>query len=141
MTTYSKITGRLAPSPTGFLHLGNAWAFFLAWLGARSRAGKLILRMEDIDPIRSRPEYATAIMEDLRWLGLNWDGEVYIQSQRLDLYERAIAGFEARGLVILAIARARNCGNWPPRRIWLCRAGRAAGWVTWARLIPALAAT
>ena len=99
MTTNFKIIGRLAPSPTGFLHLGNAWAFFLAWLGVRSRAGRLILRMEDIDPVRSRPEYATAIMEDMRWLGLNWDGEVYTQSQRLDLYERAIAGFEARGLV------------------------------------------
>ena len=99
MTIYSKVIGRLAPSPTGFLHLGNAWAFFLAWLGARSRAGGLILRMEDIDPVRSRSEYATAIMEDLRWLGLDWDGEVYVQSQRLDLYARAIAGLEAKGLV------------------------------------------
>lgn len=99
MTTNSKTIGRLAPSPTGFLHLGNAWAFFLAWLGARSRAGGLVLRMEDIDPVRSRPEYATAIMEDLRWLGLDWDGEVYAQSQRLALYEQAIAGLEARGLV------------------------------------------
>ena len=99
MNANSKIIGRLAPSPTGFLHLGNAWSFFLAWLGARSRAGGLVLRMEDIDPVRSRPEYATAIMEDLQWLGLDWDGEAYAQSQRLNLYERAIAGFEARGLV------------------------------------------
>ena len=99
MNANSQIIGRLAPSPTGFLHLGNAWAFFLAWLGARSRAGGLILRMEDIDPVRSRSEYATTIMEDLRWLGLDWDGEVYVQSQRLDLYARAIAGLEAKGLV------------------------------------------
>ena len=99
MNANSKIIGRLAPSPTGFLHLGNAWSFFLAWLGARSRAGGLVLRMEVIDPVRSRPEYATAIMEDLQWLGLDWDGEAYAQSQRLNLYERAIAGFDARGLV------------------------------------------
>ncbi len=97
--TTSKICGRLAPSPTGFLHLGNAWAFFLAWLGARSGGGQLILRMEDIDPVRSRGEYAAAIMEDLQWLGLNWDGEVYTQSRRLGLYEQAIAGFAAEDLV------------------------------------------
>ena len=97
--TTSKVRGRLAPSPTGFLHLGNAWAFFLAWLGARSRAGELVLRMEDIDPVRSRPEYATAIMQDLAWLGLDWDDEVYTQSQRLDLYEQALAGLAAQGLV------------------------------------------
>ena len=95
----SKPCGRLAPSPTGFLHLGNAWAFFLAWLGARSRGGKIILRMEDIDPVRSRPEYATAIRRDLQWLGLNWDGEVYAQSARLGMYEQAIADFDARGLI------------------------------------------
>ena len=99
MNTNSKIIGRLAPSPTGFLHLGNAWAFFLAWLGARSSGGGLILRMEDIDPVRSRPEHAAAIMEDLQWLGLDWDGEVYVQSRRLNLYERAIAEFKAKGLV------------------------------------------
>ena len=98
-TAITKIIGRLAPSPTGFLHLGNAWAFFLAWLGARSRAGELILRMEDIDPLRSRPEYATAIMRDLQWLGLDWDGEVYFQSQRLAAYERAIADFADKGLI------------------------------------------
>ncbi len=99
MTTPSKIIGRLAPSPTGFLHLGNAWAFFLSWLGTRSRAGELILRMEDIDPLRSRPEYATAIMRDLHWLGLDWDGEAIFQSHRLAAYERAIAEFTAKDLV------------------------------------------
>ena len=99
MNTSSKIIGRLAPSPTGFLHLGNAWAFFLAWLGARSRGGRLILRLEDIDPVRSRPEYAAAIMEDLQWLGLDWDGDTYVQSRRLHLYEQAIAELKAKGLV------------------------------------------
>ena len=65
--------GRLAPSPTGLLHLGNGWAFLLAWLSARSAGGVVILRMEDIDPARSRAHWAEAIMEDLHWLGLDWD--------------------------------------------------------------------
>ena len=53
--------------------MGNAWAFLLAWLAVRSAGGTLVLRMEDIDPQRSRPEYARALVEDLRWLGLDWD--------------------------------------------------------------------
>lgn len=67
------VCGRLAPSPTGLLHLGNAWAFLLAWLSARSQQGRVILRMEDLDPQRSRPGFAAAIREDLEWLGLDWD--------------------------------------------------------------------
>ena len=67
------VRGRLAPSPTGLLHLGNAWAFLLAWWAARSAGGSIVLRLEDIDPQRSRPEYAAAILDDLRWLGLDWD--------------------------------------------------------------------
>ena len=69
----ARICGRLAPSPTGYAHLGNAWAFLLAWLAVRARKGVLILRLEDIDPQRSRPEFAAALLEDLRWLGLDWD--------------------------------------------------------------------
>ena len=65
--------GRLAPSPTGLLHLGNAWAFWLAWLDARQARGRLLLRLEDLDPVRSRPEYARQIRCDLAWLGLDWD--------------------------------------------------------------------
>lgn len=68
-----EIRGRLAPSPTGYLHLGNAWAFLLAWWAARQAGGRIILRLEDIDPQRSRDEFALAIMEDLRWLGMDWD--------------------------------------------------------------------
>ena len=60
MSASRPVRGRLAPSPTGFLHLGNAWAFLLAWLACRSKGGSLVLRMEDIDPDRSRPEYADA---------------------------------------------------------------------------------
>ncbi|MDE7064346.1 MAG: tRNA glutamyl-Q(34) synthetase GluQRS, partial [Desulfovibrionaceae bacterium] len=69
----SCVRGRLAPSPTGLLHLGNAWAFLLAWLAARAANGNVVLRMEDIDPDRSRAEYAAMILEDLRWLGLDWE--------------------------------------------------------------------
>ena len=68
--------GRLAPSPTGLLHLGNAWSFLLAWLGARSHPsgrGRIILRQEDIDPARSRQEWMDGIERDLLWLGLDWD--------------------------------------------------------------------
>lgn len=68
-----EVRGRLAPSPTGYLHLGNAWAFLMAWWAARQAGGRILLRLEDIDPQRSRAEYAVAIMEDLRWLGMDWD--------------------------------------------------------------------
>ena len=64
---------RFAPSPTGFIHLGNVWVAFLNWLYTRQHQGKLVLRIEDIDQIRSRKEYAQALMEDLDWLGLDWD--------------------------------------------------------------------
>ena len=64
---------RFAPSPTGFIHLGNVWVAFLNWLYTRQHQGKLVLRIEDIDQTRSRKEYAQALMEDLDWLGLDWD--------------------------------------------------------------------
>ncbi|WP_458400512.1 tRNA glutamyl-Q(34) synthetase GluQRS [Mailhella sp.] len=94
--------GRLAPSPTGLLHLGNAWSFLLAWLGVRSHpsgAGCIILRQEDIDPARSRREWMDGIERDLAWLGLDWDGPVFQQSQLGERYETALGELEARGLV------------------------------------------
>lgn len=101
-----RVCGRLAPSPTGYIHLGNAWAFLLAWLAVRAQGGRLILRQEDIDPQRSRPEYASAILEDLRWLGLDWDqgpdlggpAGPYEQSRRGHFYTQALARLEAAGL-------------------------------------------
>lgn len=105
------VVGRLAPSPTGLLHLGNAWAFLLAWLSARSRGGRVLLRMEDLDPQRSRPGFAAAIVEDLHWLGLDWDagpedgsalsspdGGPLVQSRRGHIYAEAMARLEAAGL-------------------------------------------
>ncbi len=89
--------GRLAPSPTGFLHLGHARTFFLAHQRARAANGTLYLRDEDLDPQRSRPEFSAAMREDLLWLGLAWDAELR-QSDRLPLYLAALQQLLAAGL-------------------------------------------
>lgn len=79
---------RFAPSPTGFLHVGNARVALLNWLFARQRGGQFLLRLDDTDTQRSKPEYAEALQEDLRWLGLDWD-EMFRQQDRLDRYAAA----------------------------------------------------
>ncbi len=89
--------GRLAPSPTGLLHLGHARTFFIAHQRARSANGKLYLRDEDLDRQRSRPVFSAAMREDLLWLGLRWDGELR-QSERLPLYRAALERLLAAGL-------------------------------------------
>ena len=81
------ITGRFAPSPTGRMHLGNVFGALLSWLSAKSQGGRWLLRIEDIDPQRSRRDYALQLMDDLAWLGLTWDGEPVWQSERSDIYE------------------------------------------------------
>ena len=78
--------GRFAPSPSGRMHLGNIFTALLAWLSVRSQNGKMILRIEDLDPDRSKKEYIDAIYEDLHWLGLDWDEEMPYQSSRDDIY-------------------------------------------------------
>jgi glutamyl/glutaminyl-tRNA synthetase len=93
----SAYRGRLAPSPTGFLHVGHARTFFTAWRRARDNGGTLVMRMEDLDPERSRPEFAEAALEDLRWMGIRWqegpdvDGPYgpYEQSRRQSIYLEA----------------------------------------------------
>ena len=80
---------RFAPSPNGLLHLGHAYAAMVAHDFARERGGRFLLRIEDIDSGRSRSEFVSAILEDLRWLGLDWDGDVIFQSDRLDSYAAA----------------------------------------------------
>ena len=90
--------GRFAPSPTGLIHLGNAWTFFIAWLASRSSYGKMILRIEDIDPERSRKKWIDEIVKDLTWLGLDWDegpdtGGIhapYLQSERFAYYGKML---------------------------------------------------
>lgn len=76
------VQGRLAPTPSGHLHLGNALAFGAAWLSARAAGGRIVLRFEDLDRGRARPEIMAAQREDLRWLGLDWEEEVAPQSTR-----------------------------------------------------------
>ena len=77
--------GRFAPSPTGRMHLGNVYSALLSWLSVRSQDGAWVLRIEDLDPQRSRREFALQLEADLRWLGLDWD-EYYVQSERGEIY-------------------------------------------------------
>ena len=93
------IKGRFAPSPTGRMHLGNVYAALLSWLSAKSKGGEWVLRIEDIDPARSKQEYADRIMDDLEWLGLTWDGEVTYQSKRQDIYEHYFELLRKEGLL------------------------------------------
>ena len=90
---------RFAPSPTGPLHLGHAYSAVLAHDFARGRGGMFMLRIEDIDPGRSRREHVDAIIEDLAWLGLDWDGELLFQSERLPLYQQALDRLCEAGLI------------------------------------------
>jgi glutamyl-Q tRNA(Asp) synthetase len=90
---------RFAPSPTGLLHPGHAFAALFAWRRAREAGGRFLLRIEDIDESRCRAAFADAILEDLSWLGLDWDGEVRVQSQHLAEYRLALARLEGEGLV------------------------------------------
>ncbi len=83
--------GRFAPSPTGELHLGNARTALLSWLWARAAGGSYLLRVEDLDAPRVRPGLAEQQLDELRWLGLDWDGEPVRQSTRADAYDAAIA--------------------------------------------------
>jgi glutamyl-tRNA synthetase len=76
------VVGRLAPSPTGQLHLGHARTFVLAWCHVRSRGGRILLRLEDLDRERCRPDLVDGVLRDLTWLGLTWDGDVLLQSAR-----------------------------------------------------------
>lgn len=93
------ITTRFAPSPTGRLHAGHAVSAILAHDFARVKGGRFLLRIEDIDGTRSRPEHIATILEDLRWLGLDWDGDVTFQSARLGTYQTALDDLRERGLL------------------------------------------
>jgi len=90
---------RFAPSPTGFLHLGHAHSALAGWRRARAAGGRFHLRIEDIDAARCRPDYADAILEDLAWLGLDWDGKVRVQSAHLAEYRATLGLLEGRGLL------------------------------------------
>ena len=93
------VCGRFAPSPSGRMHLGNLWSCLLAWLSARSVGGRMVLRLEDLDTDRCRPEYCDQVMRDLEWLGLDWDNEPVYQSHRTEIYAEYFHHLEEQGLI------------------------------------------
>jgi glutamyl-tRNA synthetase len=90
---------RLAPSPTGAQHLGNARTYLIAWLMARQAGGRVVLRIEDIDSPRIKAGAAAEALDDLRWLGLDWDDDPIVQTERLDLYEAALERLKSQNLI------------------------------------------
>lgn len=113
---------RFAPSPTGYLHLGNVWTAMLGWLQTKKAGGILVLRVEDIDEQRSKTEYMTAFMEDMLRLGLTWDEGPYIQRERYGRYHEAIERLAGMGLIypcycsrarLQAVAGAPHDGDMP----------------------------
>lgn len=94
-----KVVGRFAPSPSGRMHLGNVFSALMAWLSVRSAGGTMVLRIEDLDPDRCRPEYAEQMKDDLRWLGLDWDVEQTPQSRRTEAYRECFERLRDMGLV------------------------------------------
>jgi glutamyl-Q tRNA(Asp) synthetase len=119
---YTRIL-RFAPSPNGYLHLGHAYSALLNADMACEAGGRLLLRIEDIDPQRCRPEYETAIYEDLRWLGISWQEPARRQSENFPDYQAAIAKLEAGGLIYPSfesrsqidalVAERERRGHWP----------------------------
>jgi glutamyl-Q tRNA(Asp) synthetase len=129
------IVTRFAPSPTGYLHLGHALSALTAWRQAREAGGRFLLRIEDIDPGRCRPEFVAAIERDLAWLGLDWDGPVRVQSEHLPEYRSVLDMLAERGLLypcfctradiqaeIAASASAPHAPDGSPLYPGICRA-------------------
>ncbi len=114
---------RFAPSPNGYLHLGHAYSALLNYDMAREVGGRVLLRIEDIDVTRCRPEYEAAIYDDLNWLGISWDAGVRCQSQHFDDYQAALDKLEAMGLlypsfesrseISALVAERDRQGRWP----------------------------
>lgn len=100
-----KVVGRFAPSPSGRMHLGNVYAALVSWLSARKAGGRWLLRIEDLDRQRCRPEHAERLLDDLAWLGLEWDGDVVWQSRRGGLYEEAFGRLSSAGLLYPCFCR------------------------------------
>lgn len=97
--TSAAVVGRFAPSPTGRMHLGNVFSSLLAWLSVRSQGGKLVLRIEDLDDRARSGPWDALLMDDLRWLGLDWDEGPYYQTDRIDLYADAVRQLDDMALV------------------------------------------
>ena len=110
---------RFAPSPSGLLHLGHAYSALFAEREARARGGRFLLRIEDIDETRCRPQFEEAIFEDLDWLGLSWETPVRRQSDQLADYHRALGALEDKGLIYPCFCTRKEI------RAEIERAGRA----------------
>jgi glutamyl-Q tRNA(Asp) synthetase len=104
----SAVVTRFAPSPTGYLHLGHVRSAFAGWRAARQAGGRFLLRLEDIDHTRCRARFAAAIIDDLAWLGLDWDGPIRRQSEHFADYRAALARLEAAGLLYPCFCTRRD---------------------------------
>jgi glutamyl-tRNA synthetase len=107
-STKQDIVGRLAPSPTGRLHLGHARSFLLAWWHARSRGGQIVLRMEDLDRERVKAGMSDGVLRDLEWLGLDWDGSVRVQSEDVEPMRAALRALIDRGLAYACVCTRKE---------------------------------
>ena len=96
--TAAPVVGRFAPSPSGRMHLGNVFSCLCAWLSAKSQGGRVVLRIEDLDDRCKKPEVAAQLIDDLAWLGLEWDEGPYYQHERTELYVEALQRLEDMGL-------------------------------------------
>ncbi len=96
MKADTQVRGRIAPSPSGYMHLGNAFSALLAWAFARSAGGSFVLRLEDLDERCQNPVYAKGLLDDLSWLGIDWDGEPVVQANRVSAYEEALERITSR---------------------------------------------
>jgi glutamyl-tRNA synthetase len=108
MSPAQRVVGRLAPSPTGPLHLGHARSFLAAWWSARSAGGRILLRSEDLDLQRCKPEFERAQIQDLKWLGLDWDGPLLRQSDDLQPYLQALKRLEESGAVYACVCTRKE---------------------------------
>ena len=141
------ITGRFAPSPSGRMHLGNLFCYLIAWLSIRQQGGRVILRMEDLDIVRCPARYSVGVLDDLNWLGLDWDEGPYYQSQRSEFYQAKLDELEKLNLLYpcfctradLKIASAPHmsdgkiiyagtCRNLTPEKINLLKKTRKPSW-------------
>ncbi len=112
--------GRLAPSPTGYLHLGHARTFWIAAERARAAGGTLLLRNDDLDRERCRPEFVAAMAEDLRWLGLDWEGDVITQSARRSRHRAALERLHTAGVIFPCTRSRRDVAEaaGAPHELW-----------------------
>ncbi|WP_050754976.1 tRNA glutamyl-Q(34) synthetase GluQRS [Collinsella stercoris] len=140
----AQVVGRFAPSPTGRMHLGNILASLLAWLSVRSQGGKLVLRIEDLDDRARSGPWDALLMDDLRWLGLDWDEGPYYQTDRIDLYADAVRRLDDMGLVYpcfctraeLHAASAPHASDGTPVYAGTCRGLTAAEVVARSKARP-----